>query len=176
MLKKQLSAESRFTPARLVSGTMVKDQRDSVASVIKAGGIVTISGGKGSGEATKALEVGALGGEFTAAGVQLHEQLSGLISAVLGVPADLLAGGSEAGSRESFRRFAATTISALLEAIRLEWNLKIGELDISMDRLRASDIAARSRATGSRAVAFKNFVSGGVDIERALQLAGLVDG
>ena len=149
----------------------MKDQRDSVASVIKAGGIVTISGGKGSGEATKALEVGVLGGEFTAAGVQLHEQLSGLISSTLGVPPDLLLPGSESGSRESFRRFAATTISALLEAIKIEFAAKIGPLEISMDRLRAGDISARSRATGSRAVAFKNLVAGGVDIDRALQVS-----
>ena len=174
-LEKQLATEARFTPARLVSGSMVKDQRKEIKDVIADGGIVTVSGSKAGGtESTKGLEVGALGGEFTAAGVQLHAQLSGLISSVVGVPPDLLAAGSEAGSRESFRRFAATTISALLEAIKIEWNAKISsQLEISMDNLRAGDISARSRATGSRAVAFKNFVAGGVDIDRALSLAGL---
>ena len=173
-LEKQLSAESRFSPARLVSGTMVKDQRHQIKDTIAAGGIVTIAGGKSGGtESTKALEVGALGGEFTAAGVKLHEQLSSLISSVLGVPADLLSAGSEAGSRESFRRFAATTMAATLEAISIEFNRKIGPLEISMDRLRAGDISARSRAVGTRAAAVGRLVTAGVDLERAMRVAGL---
>ena len=172
-LEKQMTTESRMPPSRLISAGVSKEQRTGVQQSVSRGGIVVISGGRSGGrDAAGPLSSGVIRSEVTTASVTLHEQLSSLVSSVLGVPPDLLMPGSEAGSRESFRRFAATTISALVEAIKIEWNLKIGELDISMDRLRAGDIAARSRSVGSRAVAFKNLTAGGVPVERALVLAG----
>ena len=175
-LEKQMTVESRMPPSRLISAGVSKEQRTGVQESVSKGGIVVISGGRSGGrDPAGALSSGVIKGEITAAGVTLHEQLSSLVSSVLGVPPDLIVAGSEAGSRESFRRFAATTISALVESIKLEWSLKIGELDISMDRLRAGDIAARARAVGSRANAFKNLVGAGLDIERALQISGLDD-
>ena len=176
-LEKQLAAESRFTPARLVSGSMVKDQRKEVKDTIAEGGIVTISGGKAGGtDSTKALEVGSLKGEFTQAGVDLHLGLSRLIAGAVGVPSEILLGGSESGAREAFRRFSASTISSLIEIVQTEWALKIGALSISQEALRAGDISARARAIGSRSAAFKNLTAGGVEVDRALQLVGLVDG
>ena len=174
-LEKQMASEARFTPARLVSGTMVKDQRKEIKDTIAVGGIVTISGGKSGGnDSTKALEVGTLKGEYTQGGVALHEGISRIVSGALGVPPDLLgSSASEAGTRESFRRFAASTINPLLEIIRIEFQAKIGPLSIEMEALRAGDIAARSRAVGSRSVAFKNFVANGIEVERALVLAGI---
>lgn len=173
-LENQMTTESRMEPARLISAGVSKEQRTGVSESVSKGGIVVISGGRAGGrDAAGALSSGVIKGEVTAASVTLHEQLSSLVSSTLGVPPDLLMPGSEAGSRESFRRFAATTISALVEAIKIEWELKIGELDISMDRLRAGDISARARAVGSRSNAFKNLVAGGVPVARALQLAGL---
>ena len=175
-LEKQMTTESRMPPARLISAGVSKEQRQGVGDSVRKGVVVVISGGRSGGrDPAGPLSSGVIKGEITAAGVQLHAQLSGLISSVVGVPADLLSAGSEAGSRESFRRMAATTIASLLEAISVEWNQKIGELDISMDRLRAGDISARARAVGSRANAVKNLVSGGVDIDRALVIAGLDD-
>ena len=58
-LEKQMASEARFTPARLVSGTMVREQRKEIKDTIANGGIVTISGGKSGGsESTKALGSG----------------------------------------------------------------------------------------------------------------------
>ena len=175
-LEKQMASEARFTPARLVSGTMVREQRKEIKDTIANGGIVTISGGKSGGsESTKALEVGALNGEFNQGGVTLHEGISRIVSGALGVPPDLLGStASEAGTRESFRRFAASTISALIEIIQVEWTAKIGTLlEISLDNLRAGDISARSRSIGTRAAAVGRLVTAGVDLERAMRVAGL---
>ena len=174
-LEKQMAAEARFTPARLVSGTMCERSTRPNQGHYRVGGIVTISGGKsGGGEATKALEVGTLNGEFNQGGVNLHEGISRIVSGAMGVPGDLLMGGTEAGSRESLRRFAASTISSLIEIVRTEWIAKIGRpLEISLDNLRAGDISARSRSVGTRAAAVGRLVTAGLDLERAMRVAGL---
>ena len=163
-IETQMASESRFKPARTVSIGSVKEQRTSVAEVLAEGGIVAVSGSaQGSKDQAYALGAGVIKNESTAALVTLHQNLSAQISAAMGVPPDLLgATASEAGTRESFRRFSASTCSALIEVIRTEWALKVGPLEIGLDTLRAGDIAARARAVGSRSVAFKNLVAGGV--------------
>ena len=101
--------------------------------------------------------------ESTAAVVELHKTLSAQIASALGVPPDLLGStASDGATRESFRRFAASTCRALIEVLQTAWALKIGPLEIALDTLRAGDIAARARAVGSRSTAFKNLVAGGV--------------
>ena len=174
-IETQMATESRFEPARVVSVGKSKEQRTGVSDKLAAGGVVTISGSSlGSGDAAYGLKSGVIRNESTPALVSLHQSLSAQVSAALGVPPDLLGStASEAGTRESFRRFAASTINALLEIIQVEWQAKIGALDISMDALRAGDIAARSRAVSTRSAAFKNLVSGGVPVERALSISGL---
>lgn len=178
-LEAQLASESRFNPARAVSCGITAEQRKEVSVALSQGGLVAISAG-GAIAATSpagALTTGVIKNETSAAIVALHQSLSAQISSALGVPHDLLGGAaSEAGTRESFRRFAASTISALIEIIKTEWALKVGEkLEINLDTLRAGDISAKARAVGSRANAFKNLVSGGVTVEKALQIAGLAE-
>ena len=174
-LEQQLSAETRFNPARAISAGVTGKQRSGVTEAVAAGGVVTISGGSlGGRDPAGPLGSGVIRNESTAAVVELHRSLSAQISAVLSVPPDLLGStATEAGTRESFRRFAASTCSALIEIIEAEWALKIGPLQIGLDTLRAGDIAARARAVGSRSAAFKNLISGGVRVDRALVLAGL---
>ena len=175
-LESQLALEAKVSPARVIAvGTVVEQSRD-VSELISEGGVVGIIQATGTREDPSGVKAGVVRNETSAAAVALHESLSAQIASALGVPADLIgSSASEAGGRESFRRFAASTINALLEIIRIEFQAKIGALDISMDALRAGDIAARSRAVGSRSVAVKNLVAAGLDIERALSLSGLDD-
>ena len=177
-LEDQLASESRFNPARAVSCGITAEQRKEVSVALSQGGLVAISAG-GAIAATSpagALTTGVIKNETSPAIVALHQSLSAQISAAMGVPWDLLgATASEAGTRESFRRFAASTISALIEIIQTEYRQKIGDLRISMEALKAGDVAAKSRAVGSRANAFKNLVGGGIEAERALVIAGLAE-
>ena len=115
----QFRLESDVRPARVVSGNFVKEQRNEVTGAIKLGGIVTITGvGMGSRDGAGGLSAGIVRGEVSAAGVNLHEELTRVICSTLGVPSDLILAGSEAGSRESFRRFAAATIAPLLAIVQ----------------------------------------------------------
>ena len=172
-LEKQLELESRVKPTRIVTAGGHKGQAKDIEESVKRGGIVTLIQAIASRDDPSGVKAGSIRNESTAAVVSLHEQLSNQICACLGVPPELLTGASEAGGRESFRRFAASTIAPLLTLVKMEWELKIGPLNFELHDLRAGDISARARAVGSRSVAFKNFVSGGVSVDRALVLAGL---
>ena len=93
----------------------------------------------------------------------------------MGVPADLVMGSSsESGSRESFRRLAATTIQNILTTISREWEAKMGTaLEFDLDRLRSSDEVARARAVGSRANAVSRLVDSGLPLDQAMAVVGI---
>ena len=174
-LEGQLTDESRIKVARVISAGSSKTQRSEVAESVSEGGIVAISGAKlGSKDGASALSAGGIGASFAQPSVGLHEGLTRLVCGALGVPSNLVLGdGDGAAARESFRRFAATTINNTLLLIQGEWRAKIGELSYSLDGLKAADQTAISRSVGSRANAFSRLVSGGVEVERALKMAGL---
>ena len=175
-LECQMASESRMKPTRMMSIGKSDTQRLVVEGALEAGGIVAISGASaGDKSPAGALEAGRIRSEITVPQVNLYEGLSSQICACLGVPPDLLTGASEAGAREAFRRFAASTIRPLLTLIQTEWQEKIGPLNFELDDLRAGDIAARGRVLSQRAAAVGRLVTAGVEVERAMRVAGLAE-
>ena len=174
-LEAQLTAESKVLPTRIITGGGVAQQAGEIERSVRRGGIVTlVQGSMLSKDDPSGVRAGTVKNETTASVVDLREQLERAVCAAMGVPGGLLlSGGDGAAAREDFRRFAAATIAPLLGAVQTEWQEKIGPLTYGLDELRASDSTARSRSLGSRAVAFKNLVGGGVDVDRALSIAGL---
>ena len=169
-----MATESRMEPVRLVNIGKSDTQRLVVEAAIEAGGVVALSGqSAGDHSSAGALQAGVIRNEVTAPSVDLHREISSAICSCLGVPPDLILGGTEAGSRESFRRFAASTVTPLLTLIQTEFQEKVGPLAYGLNDLRAGDIAAKGRVLSQRATAFKSFVAGGVEVERALRLAEL---
>ena len=172
-IEAQFKLESKVKPARVVSAGMTVPQTKEISELIARGGVVSIAHLQGVREAASGVQGGYVRNESTAASVTLHETLIRVVSGSLGVPADLLLGASEAGSRESFRRLSSATIAPLLSIIQREWQAKIGELSWNLDVLRASDQTAISRAIGSRAGAVQKLVLSGVPLDEALSLAGV---
>ena len=174
-IEAQLSKESRLLPTRVITGGSVGEQARDIEESLRRGGVVTLLQAQATAMQTdpSGIRAGAIKNETTAAVVKLHEDLTRVVCSVLGVPSDLILAGSEAGSRESFRRFAASTISPLLSIVRTEWEAKVGALEYDLSALRASDQTAISRALGSRATAFQKLITGGVPLGRALEIAGL---
>ena len=174
-IETQFGAEARFKPARAVSAGVSKEQRTGVTEAIAKGGVVTISGGHMSGrDQAGALQTGVIRGEYTAPAVALHSDLTRLVAGAMGLPAGLLlSDGDGASARESFRRFAAVTVSPLLGIVAREWAAKVGPMSFNLDALRASDETARARALGSRAQAVSKLVASGVSLDEALSLAGV---
>ena len=173
-LESQLADEAKIRVARVVSGGITGTQRKEISTAIGAGGIVAISGAKlGAKDQAAALHAGAIGAGFSQPSVELHEGLSRLVAGALGYPANLLlADGDGAAARESFRRMAAQTLGGILAAVKTEWEAKIGPLEISTDKLRASDETARARSFGSRANAVSRLVDSGLSLSEALGMAG----
>ena len=94
------------------------------------------------------------------------------ILAACGVPVELTGGRADgAAVREAWRRFAHSTLGPLGEHVAAELGEKLDRpgLALSFDRLFASDITGRARA-------FNSMVQGGMTIERAAGLSGLLAG
>ena len=174
-LESQMHAESRVAPARVIAVGAVPSLSDDVSELIGAGGIVGVSQATGSREDSSPVKAGIIRNETPAPSVSLHTTLATMICGALGCPPDLVFGGnSESGSRESMRRFGSTTIQNLMVTIAREWQLKLGmELLWDLDQLRSSDEVSRARATGSRANAVQRLVQSGVELPKALAIAGI---
>ena len=169
----QLTSEAAMKPARVLLAGIAKEQRKEVTDSIAKGGIVTFPVSRPGGD-TKGLTTGEVGGSYSAAGVELYGQLVALTAAACGVPSDLVVGGgSDNASKESLRRFAFSTITALLQTVIREWERKVGPLQFNLDALRAADEVSRARAVGSRANAVQRLVQSGVDLPQALAIAGV---
>lgn len=84
-----------------------------------------------------------------------------------GVPVELVESSQGTGSREAWRRFLHGTVQPLgrlVEQASKDANMSV---TLSWDDLMASDIAGRARA-------FQSMVNGGMDIEEAAALSGLM--
>ena len=174
-LESQMRDEAKVTPARLITGGQVAGQSSDISDTVKEGGIVTLIQALASREDPAGIRAGTIKNEVSASSVALHEQLERAICGALGVPADLVLGGSsESGARESFRRLASTTINNILTTISREWQDTLGtSLEFNLDLLRSADEVSRSRALGSRANAVQRLVQSGVELPQALAIAGI---
>ena len=174
-LESQMQDEAKVAPARVLTGGSISGQAGDISDTVRAGGIVTLIQAIASREDPSGVRAGTIKNEVSAAGVALHEQLSTLICGALGVPADLVLGGSsESGSRESFRRLASTTINNILTTIAREFEAKMGTaLQWDLDRLRSSDDVSRARAVGSRANAVSRLVDSGLPLDQAMAVVGI---
>ena len=103
-----------------------------------------------------------------------HEPLRDAVGrsmlAACGVPASLLGNSDGTFAREALRQFLHTTISPVADIITPELALKLDTPDLAFnfDKLFASDLSGRARA-------FQSMVGGGIDVEKAAALAGLME-
>ena len=86
-----------------------------------------------------------------------------------GIPAELVAAGDGTAAREAYRRFLFGTVQPLARICAAEFSAKLDVSDLRLDfsELMASDIAGRARA-------FQSLVGGGMGVESAASLAGLI--
>ena len=91
------------------------------------------------------------------------------ILAAAGVPASLLGDSTGNEAREDYRRFLHSTIQAVAKLIigELRDKLDTPDLVLEFDELGAADIAGRARA-------FNSLVQGGMEVEKAAGVTGLL--
>lgn len=102
--------------------------------------------------------------------VELRNASASAVLDACGIPSALTAsGGDGAGRREVWRQFLWGSVAPLARVIEAEITAKLGTtVRLRFDELRASDLAGRTRA-------FQSMVGGGMEIEKAAALAGLME-
>lgn len=102
--------------------------------------------------------------------MSLRSDAATAVLSACGVPVELVAGGGRNFAGEAYRRFLHATVAPLGELVQDELRDKLDApaLSLNFDRLFAADLSGRARA-------FQSLVSGGMDVERAATLAGLME-
>ena len=100
--------------------------------------------------------------------IQLLSAASQEIYAACGLNAALWGGGGAAGTREAWRLCLFGVLSPLGRLVEAELRDKLEDsVTLSWQELRASDLSGRARA-------FQSMVGGGMDVGKAISVAGLM--
>ena len=123
-------------------------------------------GSTGGGEVV--LKPERLGPEPTAALVELFKLSRQDVFGACGINPALFETAPGVAMREAYREFLFATVAPLGQMVAAELTAKLDTpVALDWDELRASDIAGRARAFGT-------MVTGGMDVERAAALSGLL--
>ena len=100
----------------------------------------------------------------------LRSDAAQAVLSACGVPVELVTPGDGTGQREAWRRFLHGTVQPLAACVAAELGAKLDTpgLMLNFDRLFASDLSGRARA-------FQSMVGGGMAVDQAAGLAGLLD-
>ena len=91
------------------------------------------------------------------------------VLAMCGVPTTLLERADGTALRESWRQFLHASVTPVADIVAAELSDKLAvDVGLSFDRMFASDLSGRARA-------FQSMVGGGMPVDKAAALAGLMD-
>ena len=178
-IERSLGHDARTPVSHLlpVPDTATTGQRTGLAGSIRdAQGKVSVeptpSGGWAAGKEgapRRELETSRTGPQAPASSIELREKTAAWVESALGVTPGLFSTNAGA-SREGLRMFYHFTLMPLAVLIQTELALKLGVpgLAISLEKLQAVDVSARSRAVNT-------LVQAGVPLAEALRLVGWTD-
>ena len=114
------------------------------------------------------LKAQRIGPEPTAAQVELFKVSREDVLSACGINPSLVMDAQGTAQREAYRQFLFGTVAPLGRMVAAELTAKLdAPVRLDWEELRASDIAGRARA-------FSGLVSGGMEIDRAAALSGLL--
>ena len=100
---------------------------------------------------------------------KVREDAFNAVLAACGTPPALFDDSDGTAQRESFRRYLHATVAPLARGVERELSEKLEtDIRLNFDRLFASDLSGRARA-------FQSMVGGGMEVEKAAQLSGLME-
>ena len=110
-----------------------------------------------------------LGANPPASLATLRTDAARAVLSACGVPVELVTPGDGTSAREGLRRFLHLTVQPLAAIVASELRVKLDTptLSLSFDKLFASDLSGRARA-------FQSMVGGGMSLDQAAALAGLL--
>ena len=168
-------ADEASGPRGMIFSTPV-DGEDTTIDAFKAdvkraaGRAAFIEGGdwggsaSGGGMDTQAKRFGAMP---PASLVSLAEMAFAEVVAAVGFNTALWGKGDSAAAREAWRLALFGVVGPLGRKVEAELQAKLGDVTISWQELRASDLSGRARA-------FQSMVGGGMDVSQAVAVAGLM--
>ncbi len=111
-----------------------------------------------------------LGANPPASLATLRTDAARAVLSACGVPVELVTPGDGTGQREAWRRFLHGCVQPLAACVATELAAKLDTptLTLGFDKLFASDLSGRARA-------FQSLVGGGMSVDQAAGLAGLLD-
>ena len=110
-----------------------------------------------------------LGANPPASLATLRSDAAQAVLSACGTPIELMTAGDGTGQREAWRRFLHGTVQPLAACVAAELAAKLDtpSLTLGFDKLFASDLSGRARA-------FQSLVNGGMAVDQAAGLAGLL--
>lgn len=115
------------------------------------------------------MDVTRIGADPPASVLNIWQFATSLVLAACGVPIELLQLADGTGNRESWRRFIFSTIKPTGRRVEAELSDKLDmDVKLNFDELAAADISGRARA-------FQSMVGGGMALEKAANLSGLME-
>lgn len=125
--------------------------------------------GEGSPQTTADWRPQRIGADPPASVVSLRAKTHDEILAAAGVPPMMFAAGSQANSaREALRQFMHTTLQPVARLMLAEARRKLApDADLDFSPLSAADVQGRARA-------FQSLVAGGMDVNKAAGLSGML--
>ena len=148
------------------------DLRSGIASAKGGTSLVeTTSAGYGEGRAAAPMEdwkPRRIGANPPAVLDALRTSTGKAVLAACGCSPSLFGESDGTSAREAFRQFVHATVGAVARLVEAELSDKLDvEVRLDFSDLRAADVAGRARA-------FKALVGGGMDLDKAVALSGLL--
>ena len=132
--------------------------------------IETTRGGWGEGTPgapRRDYELARMGPNYPASSIDLFTAARNTVLAACGFPVHLVIQGDGTGQREAWRRYLHGTVAPLARIVEWAASRVAAPVSIDFEQLFASDIQGRARA-------FQSLVGGGMDVERAAAVSGLL--
>ena len=175
-LERRLAQEAGGAVGQLIPVPNVEASAKLQADLRKMTGQVTLvettsaawgAGQQGAPQADYQLR--RLGADPPATLRELRRQAEESLLGSCGIPTSVLGAATATSSRESFRQFLHATISPVADDVAAQIGAQLGsEISFDFSKLQASDISGRARA-------FQSMVGGGMDVNKAAGLAGLME-
>ena len=158
--------------AQTEDGTDPLEELESTLASLKGRSALVPSASKGWGEGTATQSSDwisrRLGADPPDSVVQLRGDAHNAILASAGVPPQLFSDGPSQAAREAFRYLLHATINPVASMLELEASTKLGfPVRLDFTALQAADIQGRARS-------FQALVGGGMDLERAAAISGII--
>ena len=158
--------------AQTEDGTDPLEELESTLASLKGRSALVPSASKGWGEGTTTAASDwisrRLGADPPDSVVQLRGDAHNAILAAAGVPPQLFAAGPSQAAREAFRYLLHATINPIASMLEEEASRKFGfPTRLDFTALSAADIQGRARS-------FQSLVGGGMELERAAAISGII--